>query len=68
LLRIDLLRALAHQGRSSIAIPEVSSLSVPVMLEIGRESVYGEAHEALLAEAAADLIDDAMRLGSDTVH
>ena len=50
------------------ALAEVSPLSVPVMLEIGRESVYGEAHDALLAEAAENLIDEAMRLGSDTVH
>src|SRR6202049_3150610 len=30
----------------------VSPLAVPVMLEIGRESVYGEASDELLAEAA----------------
>jgi ATP-dependent Lhr-like helicase len=40
----------------------VSPLAVPVLLEIGRESVYGEAHDALLAEAAGELIDEAMRL------
>jgi ATP-dependent Lhr-like helicase len=44
----------------------VSPLAVPVMLEIGREPVYGEANDALLAEAARDLeselIDEAMRL------
>jgi ATP-dependent Lhr-like helicase len=34
---------------------------VPVMLEIGRESVYGEAYEQLLAEAEADLVNEAMR-------
>jgi ATP-dependent Lhr-like helicase len=44
------------------ALDQVSPLSVPVMLEIGRESVYGEADEALLAEAEAQLIDEAMRL------
>jgi ATP-dependent Lhr-like helicase len=33
---------------------------VPVMLEIGREPVYGEASEAVLAEAADDLIKEAM--------
>ncbi len=44
------------------ALDVVSPLSVPVMLEIGRESVYGEAHDALLAEAADALIDEAMRL------
>jgi ATP-dependent helicase Lhr and Lhr-like helicase len=38
----------------------VSPLAVPVMLEIGRESVYGEASEALLAEAEANLVNEAM--------
>jgi ATP-dependent Lhr-like helicase len=44
------------------ALDTVSPLAVPVMLEIGRESVYGAAHDALLAEAAEQLIDEAMRL------
>jgi ATP-dependent Lhr-like helicase len=30
------------------------------MLEIGRESVYGEASDALLAEAQEDLVREAM--------
>jgi ATP-dependent helicase Lhr and Lhr-like helicase len=41
------------------ALDHVSPLAVPVMLEIGRESVYGEASESLLAEA--ELVDEAMR-------
>lgn len=40
----------------------VSPLSVPILLDISRESVYGEGHDALLAEAANALIDEAMRL------
>jgi ATP-dependent helicase Lhr and Lhr-like helicase len=44
------------------ALDAVSPLAVPVMLEIGREAVYGEADDALLAEAADDLIATAMRL------
>ncbi|MCB1431867.1 MAG: ligase-associated DNA damage response DEXH box helicase [Alphaproteobacteria bacterium] len=44
------------------ALDIVSPLAVPVLLEIGRESIYGEAHDALLAEAADALIDEAMRL------
>jgi len=40
----------------------VSPLAVPVMLEIGREPVYGAGDEALLAEAADDLIDEAMAM------
>jgi ATP-dependent helicase Lhr and Lhr-like helicase len=42
-------------------LDHVSPLAVPVMLEIGRESVYGEASETLLAEAEADLVNEAMR-------
>lgn len=44
------------------ALERVSPLAVPVLLDIGRESVYGEADDALLAEAADNLIDEAMRL------
>ena len=42
------------------ALDRVSPLAVPVMLEIGRETVYGEASEAVMAEAAEDLIREAM--------
>jgi ATP-dependent Lhr-like helicase len=43
------------------ALDHVSPLAVPVMLEIGRETVYGEASETVLAEAADELIKEAMR-------
>jgi ATP-dependent helicase Lhr and Lhr-like helicase len=43
------------------ALDHVSPLAVPVMLEIGRESVYGEAGDALLAEAAEALVREAMQ-------
>ena len=43
------------------ALDHVSPLAVPVMLEIGRETVYGEASDALLAEAADELVKEAMR-------
>jgi ATP-dependent Lhr-like helicase len=42
------------------ALDHVSPLAVPVMLEIGRENVYGEASDALLAEAEAELVKEAM--------
>ena len=42
------------------ALDHVSPLAVPVMLEIGREMVYGEASDALLAEAEAELVKEAM--------
>lgn len=42
------------------ALDRVSPLAVPVMLEIGREPVAGEAQEFVLEEAADDLISEAM--------
>jgi ATP-dependent Lhr-like helicase len=43
-------------------LDRVSPLAVPVMLEIGREPVFGAAQEELLAEAAEDLVGEAMRV------
>jgi ATP-dependent Lhr-like helicase len=43
-----------------IALSQVSPLAVPVMLEIGRESVPGEASETLLRETAEELIVEAL--------
>jgi ATP-dependent Lhr-like helicase len=42
-------------------LDRVSPLAVPVMLEIGREQVHGEASDALLAEAAEELVNEAMQ-------
>ncbi len=44
------------------ALDAVSPLAVPVLLEIARESIYGEAYDALLAEAAGHLTSEAMGL------
>jgi ATP-dependent helicase Lhr and Lhr-like helicase len=41
-------------------LDHVSPLAVPVMLEIGREMVFGEASDALLQEAADELVKEAM--------
>jgi ATP-dependent Lhr-like helicase len=38
---------------------QISPLAVPIMLEIGKESVAGEANESLLAEAAESVIEEA---------
>jgi ATP-dependent Lhr-like helicase len=38
------------------SLEQISPLAVPIMLEIGKESVHGEAQEALLAEAAEELL------------
>jgi ATP-dependent Lhr-like helicase len=43
------------------ALDHLSPLAVPVLLEIGRESVYGEASEGMLAEMEAELVKEAMR-------
>ena len=41
-------------------LDRISPLAVPVMLEIGKEMVQGEAQDFLLSEAADDLIHEAM--------
>ncbi|MEE8275874.1 MAG: ligase-associated DNA damage response DEXH box helicase, partial [Alphaproteobacteria bacterium] len=41
----------------------ISPLAVPVLLEIGRESVFGAAIDELLADEAQDLIAEAMEVG-----
>ena len=46
-----------HRG-----LERVSPLAFPVLLEIGRESIQGEAHDALLAEAEAELAAESSRL------
>jgi ATP-dependent helicase Lhr and Lhr-like helicase len=63
---LDIRRLAAMLGRIKghivhQALDHVSPLAVPVMLEIGRESVYGEASEQLLAEAEAALVNEALR-------
>jgi ATP-dependent Lhr-like helicase len=42
------------------ALDHVSPLAVPALLEIGREQIYGEAADALLAEAESELVREAM--------
>ena len=48
-------------GSSTGNSTRISPLAVPVMLEIGREAVYGEASDELLAEAAEELVKEAIR-------
>ncbi|MGO1120820.1 ligase-associated DNA damage response DEXH box helicase [Rhodovibrionaceae bacterium A322] len=48
------------QGRIHYqSLGQVSPLAIPVLLEIGREQVYGEALDDLLEEAAQDLLEEA---------
>ena len=44
----------------AVSLPKVSPFAVPVMMEIGRETVAGAAQEAILEEAAFDLIHEAL--------
>ena len=65
LIDIHRLGALLKRIKGQIlhrALDTVSPLAVPVLLEIARESIYGEAHDALLAEAAGALVHEAMGL------
>ena len=55
----DFLRRIDGRIRH-IALQQVSPLAVPVLLEMGREVVNGEAREAMLREAADMLIKQAM--------
>jgi ATP-dependent Lhr-like helicase len=49
------------KGRITLKqLDRVSPLAVPVLLEIGRESVWGEARDHLLAEAEEELVREAM--------
>jgi ATP-dependent Lhr-like helicase len=41
-------------------LDRVSPLAVPILLEIRRESVYGNAGDTLLDEAATELIEEAI--------
>jgi ATP-dependent Lhr-like helicase len=44
------------------ALDRISPLAVPIMLDIGKEAVPGEADESLLTEAADALIAEAAGL------
>ena len=44
-----------------VPLEHLSPLAVPVMLEIGREPVFGEAQEAILEQAEADLVKEALQ-------
>ncbi|CAN1502429.1 Lhr Lhr-like helicases [Rhabdaerophilaceae bacterium] len=62
LLDLDRLAEMLLRIRGRIvhhALSRVSPLAVPILLEIGREPVYGEAQDALIAEAAHHLMQEA---------
>ncbi len=62
LLDLARLAAMLSRVRGRIrhkALQRVSPLAVPVLLDIGREPVYGEARDVILAEAAETLVAEA---------
>jgi ATP-dependent Lhr-like helicase len=65
LIDVHRLGAMLKRIKSQIvhlALDRVSPLAVPVLLDIGRESISGDADDALLAEAADALEREATRL------
>ena len=63
-LDIGRLGQLLHRVKGQIThvpLEHLSPLAVPVMLEIGREPVFGEAQEAILEQAEADLVKEALQ-------
>jgi ATP-dependent Lhr-like helicase len=64
LINVDRLGTMLKRIKGQIrhcALDRVSPLAVPVLLEIGRVMVEGEAHDSLLAEAEAELAAEASR-------
>jgi ATP-dependent Lhr-like helicase len=62
---LDLVRLAAMLARIEGRIlhkdlPKISPLAVPIMLEAGKEPIHGEARDAILAEAEAELVREAM--------
>jgi ATP-dependent Lhr-like helicase len=55
----DFLARIAGKIRH-VSLDRVSPLSVPILLEIGKESVAGQSAEGILRDAADDLIREAM--------
>lgn len=55
----DMLRRISGKVEHK-RLDRISPLAVPIMLEVGRESVPGEANDALLAEAADEMISEMM--------
>ncbi|MEP4769953.1 MAG: ligase-associated DNA damage response DEXH box helicase [Roseibium sp.] len=58
--RIGELLARIHGRITHTALEHVSPLAVPILLEIGKEPIYGEAIDTLLEEAAEELVLEAL--------
>jgi ATP-dependent Lhr-like helicase len=57
--RLGALLARIRGKIDAVDLDRISPFAVPVMLEIGREPVFGAAEEAILAEAGAEMIGEA---------
>jgi ATP-dependent Lhr-like helicase len=63
LLDIERLGDMLRRIRTHIVhkpLPRISPLAVPVMLDIGKEPIFGEGRESAMAEAADELIREAL--------
>lgn len=52
----------AKAGIRHRRLDRVSPLAVPILLEVGKEAVYGDAEETLFDELAQELIEEAIRV------
>lgn len=52
----------AKTGIRHRRLDRVSPLAVPILLEVGKEAVYGDAEDQLFDELAEELIEEAMRV------
>ena len=62
LLDIERLGQMLARVKSHIVhkpLPQISPLAVPVMLDIGKEPIFGEGRESAMAEAADELLREA---------
>ncbi|NWG92282.1 MAG: DNA ligase-associated DEXH box helicase, partial [Parvularculaceae bacterium] len=60
LARLQGLLSRVKGGLRHVRLDRVSPLAVPVMLEINKETIVGEAQEAMLKEASEALVAAAM--------
>jgi len=57
--RLQKLLARVQGNVRHVRLPKVSPLAVPVMLEVGREAVFGVASDAILEEISSEIIAEA---------
>lgn len=71
LLDIERLGDMLRRIRSHIVhkpLERVSPLAVPILLDIGKEPIFGEGRESAMADAADELMREALgAVGSDTI-